>query len=61
MADTMQFALVSPERSLASVQATAVEIPAVEGRMTAMPNHMTLITTLRPGLLKVEGPEGTLE
>ena len=61
MADTMQFDLVSPERSLASVQATAVELPAVEGRMTAMPNHMPLITTLRPGLLKVEGPEGTLE
>ncbi|WP_158966373.1 F0F1 ATP synthase subunit epsilon [Chachezhania sediminis] len=61
MADTMQFDLVSPERSLASVQATAVEIPATEGRMTAMPNHVPLITTLRPGLLKVDGPDGTLE
>ena len=27
MADTMQFDLVSPERSLASLQATAVQIP----------------------------------
>ena len=61
MADTMQFDLVSPERRLASLQATSVEIPAVEGRMTAMPNHMPLITTLRPGLVKVDGPEGTLE
>ncbi|WP_121065776.1 F0F1 ATP synthase subunit epsilon [Chachezhania antarctica] len=61
MADTMQFDLVSPERRLASLKATMVELPATEGRMTAMPNHMPLITTLRPGLVKVEGPEGTLE
>ncbi|MBE1283091.1 MAG: F0F1 ATP synthase subunit epsilon [Rhodobacteraceae bacterium] len=61
MADTMQFDLVSPERSLASLQATAVQIPGAEGDMTAMPNHAPLITTLRPGVLKVESPEGTSE
>ena len=58
MADTMQFDLVSPERSLASLQATAVVIPGAEGDMTAMPMHAPTITTLRPGLLKVESPEG---
>ena len=39
MADTMQFDLVSPERKLASVQATAVRIPGTEGDLTAMPGH----------------------
>ena len=61
MADTMQFDLVSPERSLASLQARAVQIPGSEGDMTAMPQHAPTLTTLRPGILKVEAPEGTTE
>ncbi|WP_424944374.1 F0F1 ATP synthase subunit epsilon [Aliiroseovarius crassostreae] len=58
MADTMQFDLVSPERSLASLQATAVQLPGADGDMTAMPNHAPTITTLRPGIVKVESPAG---
>ncbi|SEN04508.1 ATP synthase F1 subcomplex epsilon subunit [Loktanella fryxellensis] len=61
MADTMQFDLVSPERRLASVTATEVQIPATEGDMTAMAGHVPTITTLRPGVLKVIGPAGTQE
>ena len=59
MANTMQFDLVSPERSLASLQATSVQIPGADGDMTAMPDHAPTITTLRPGVLTVEGPEGS--
>ncbi|SEW01341.1 ATP synthase F1 subcomplex epsilon subunit [Aliiroseovarius sediminilitoris] len=61
MADTMQFDLVSPERSLASLQATAVQLPGADGDMTAMPNHAPTITTLRPGIVRVEAPEGNAE
>lgn len=58
MADTMQFDLVSPERRLASAQVVSVLIPGADGDMTAMPDHAPTITTLRPGLLTVEGPDG---
>jgi len=61
MADTMQFDLVSPERRLASLQVTAVQIPGADGDMTAMADHAPTITTLRPGVMTVEGPEGTTE
>ncbi|MCA0871568.1 F0F1 ATP synthase subunit epsilon [Seohaeicola saemankumensis] len=61
MADTMQFDLVSPERSLASLKVSAVQIPGADGDMTAMPDHAPTITTLRPGILKIDGPEGTAE
>jgi len=61
MADTMQFDLVSPERRLASMQVTGVQIPGADGDMTAMADHAPTITTLRPGVLKVEGPEGASE
>ena len=58
MAQTMQIDLVSPERRLASGQVTAVQIPGVEGDLTAMPGHMPMITTLRPGVLRVSSEEG---
>jgi F-type H+-transporting ATPase subunit epsilon len=58
MADTMQFDLVSPERRLASAQVASVQIPGADGDLTAMPDHAPTITTLRPGLLTVDGPEG---
>ena len=53
MADTLEFDLVSPERKLASVQATAVQIPGMSGDFTAMPNHAPFLTTLRPGIVRV--------
>ena len=55
MADMMQFDLVSPERRLASVQATAVQIPGSDGDFTAMANHAPVIATLRPGIVTVQG------
>lgn len=58
MADTMQFDLVSPERRLASGQAKSVQIPGAEGQLTAMPDHAPLITTLRPGIVRVEMTDG---
>ena len=61
MADTMQFDLVSPERSLASLAATAVQIPGAEGDMTILPNHAAVLTTLRPGVLTVSGPDGDVD
>lgn len=29
--------------------------------MTAMPDHMPVITTLRPGIVRAKGPDGELE
>ena len=61
MADMMQFDLVSPERRLASVEATEVRIPGMDGDMTAMSGHAPTITTLRPGILRVVQAGGTEE
>lgn len=59
MAATLQFDLVSPERKLASVAATEVQIPGTDGDLTAMAGHAATITTLRPGVLKAIGADGT--
>lgn len=58
MAETLQFDLVSPERRLASVAATEVRIPGAEGDFTAMPGHAPFLTTLRPGVVVVQGEGG---
>lgn len=61
MAETVQFDLVSPERSLASFAVEQVQIPGADGDMTAMAGHAATITTLRPGLLSVSGPNGSAD
>ena len=61
MAKEMQFDLVSPERRLASFDASEVLVPGSEGDMTAMPDHMPLITTLRPGIVRAKGSDGDQE
>jgi F-type H+-transporting ATPase subunit epsilon len=58
MADTLSFALVSPERQLASADATMVQIPGAEGDLTAMPAHAPFLTTLRPGFVTVHSAKG---
>ena len=59
MAGSVQFDLVSPERRLASVQASEVQIPGADGDMTAMEGHSPTITTLRPGILRAVSAAGT--
>lgn len=59
MAETVQFDLVSPERRLASLKVTEVGLPGSEGDMTVLPDHAPVITTLRPGVVRMTGPEGT--
>ena len=57
----LQFDLVSPERRLASLEASEVQIPGADGDMTAMSGHAPTITTLRPGVLRVVHGGGTDE
>lgn len=61
MAETVQFDLVSPERQLASMAVDEVQIHGTDGDMTVMAHHAPLITTLRPGLVRVSGREGEKE
>ena len=57
----MQVDVVSPEKLLFSSEAVSVEIPGADGDMTSMANHAPLITTLRPGILRVVQEKGASE
>ena len=58
MANMVQFNLVSPERRLASLEASEIQIPGADGDLTAMAGHSPTITTLRPGILRAVSANG---
>jgi F-type H+-transporting ATPase subunit epsilon len=51
----LAFELVSPERLLLSGEADMVALPGSEGDMGILPGHAPLITSLRPGVIEVDG------
>jgi F-type H+-transporting ATPase subunit epsilon len=52
---TFHFELVSPARLVFEGQATTVVVPGVEGEMTVMADHAPLMTSLRPGIVTIDG------
>jgi F-type H+-transporting ATPase subunit epsilon len=57
-ADKVEFELVSPERLLLSQQVDMVVVPGAEGDFGVLPRHALLISTLRPGVIRIfEGRE----
>ncbi|MHB2267739.1 F0F1 ATP synthase subunit epsilon [Aliihoeflea sp. PC F10.4] len=54
MAERFKFELVSPERLLVSEEVEAVVIPGSEGEFTVMANHAPFMTTVKPGVVRVQ-------
>lgn len=59
MADKLNFALVSPEREVFHGEVDHVVVPGSEGEFGVSPNHAPVMSTIKPGALKVinEGVE----
>ena len=53
MSENFNIEIISPERKLLKDKATSATIPAFEGEMTILSNHISLITFLRPGIITV--------
>ncbi len=56
--DTFQFELVSPEKLLISEEVQHVVVPGVEGEFGVLAHHAPLLSTLKPGVVKVFKTEG---
>ena len=52
------FELVSPEERLLKEPAWQVSVPAEEGTIGVRAGHASLVTTIKPGVVKVWGCEG---
>ena len=54
MEDNFKFEIISPERIIFSDEAKMVTLPSYEGDMSILKNHISIITLLRPGIIKVQ-------
>lgn len=58
MVATMRVEVVSSEKSLYDGEAVMVVVPGVGGELGILPRHIPLLTTIKPGLLKINLPDG---
>ena len=54
MSEKFNLEIISPDQTLLDIEVKQVTIPAYEGLMTILKDHISLITFLRPGFIEVE-------
>ena len=61
MEDNFKLEIISPEKIIFSDSVKMVKVPSYEGDMSILKNHISIITFLRPGLVKVEKKDSDFE
>jgi len=61
MEENFKVDIISPEKIIFSGNSTISTIPSYEGDMSILKNHISIITFLRPGIIKVQKGEGDFE
>jgi len=61
MEEKFNLEIISPEKVIFSGEIKMVKIPSYEGDMSILKNHISIITFLRPGIIKVEKDQGNFE
>ena len=54
MEDNFKLEIISPEKIIFSDTVTMVTLPSYEGDMGVLKHHISIITFLRPGIIKVQ-------
>ena len=60
MEDIFKLEIISPEKIIFSENVKMVTLPSYEGDMGVLKNHISIITFLRPGIIKVQKKEGNI-
>ena len=55
MSEQFSFKLVTPEKTFMEGDASMIVLPGIEGDMGILADHSNIITSMRPGLIKVIG------
>ena len=61
MEDNFKFEIIRPEKIIYSNDIKTVTIPSYEGDMSILKNHISIIAFLRPGIVKIEKSDGSVE
>jgi|TARA_B110000285_G_scaffold57741_1_gene65990 F-type H+-transporting ATPase subunit epsilon len=59
MSENFNLEIIRPDETLLNSEVRQVAIPAYEGMMTILKDHISLITFLRPGFIEVETGNNT--
>lgn len=59
MSNQFNYKLVTPEKIYLEGDAQMVVLPGAEGDLGVLPNHSNIITSLRPGIIKVTNSDQT--
>ena len=57
MSEQFSFKIVTPEKIFLEGTAEIIAVPGLEGDIGFLANHTNLITSLRPGMIKVSCPD----
>ena len=61
MEEIFKVEIISPEKVIFLDNATLVTLPSYEGEMSVLKDHISIITFLRPGIIKVQKNDGNFE
>jgi len=61
MEDNFKLEIISPEKIIFSDNTNMVTIPSYEGDMSVLKHHISIITFLRPGIIKIQKNDGNFE
>jgi len=61
MEDNFKIEIISPEKIIFSDNTTMVTLPSYEGDMSVLKHHISIITFLRPGIIKIKKNDGNFE
>ena len=68
MDENFNIEIISPEKKLFAEKGKSITLPSFEGEMTILPDHISIITFLRPGVININEnkkkyfvEEGTVE
>ena len=61
MADNFNLEIISPEKIIFSDKTTMATLPSYEGDMSVLKYHISIITFLRPGIIKIQKNVGDFE
>ena len=61
MEENFKIEIISPEKIIFSDNTNMVTLPSYEGDMSILKNHISIITFLRPGIIKVQKNDGNFK
>ena len=58
MSDKFSIEIISPDKSIIKTETQEVSIPSYEGEMGILKDHISIISFLKPGIIKIQSKSG---